>query len=68
MALENGTLVFANAPKTNQKSGTFKGIPVAKWGSLPIFDHNFDFFENFFPEIEGPEHSAQNSVSLALAR
>ena len=36
--------------------------------SKPISGHSFDFFQNFFPGIDRPEHSAQKSVSVALAR
>ena len=36
--------------------------------SKPISGHSFEFFQNFFPGIDRPEHSAQKSVSVALAR
>ena len=36
--------------------------------SKSISSHSFDFFENFFSGIDRPEHSAQKSVSVALAR
>ena len=36
--------------------------------SKSISSHSFDIFEKFFSGIDRPEHSAQKSVSVALAR
>ena len=36
--------------------------------SKSISGHSFDFFQNFFSGIDRSEHSAQKSVSVALAR